>query len=68
MLKPPTSNPQTPMNISNKTLGIMIGGIVPALLYGVSIITMKAGAEYKISTSSYLMVIGIVIFIVGLLY
>ena len=55
------------MNISNNTLGIMIGGIVPALLYGVSIIAMKAGAEYKISTSSYLMVIGIVIFIVGLL-
>ncbi|MDJ0902248.1 MAG: hypothetical protein QNJ55_25945 [Xenococcus sp. MO_188.B8] len=65
--KSSTFNPQTPMNISNNMLGIMIGGILPALLYGVSIIAMKAGAEYKISTSSYLMVIGIVIFIVGLL-
>ncbi|MEM9274980.1 MAG: hypothetical protein AAGA80_18745 [Cyanobacteria bacterium P01_F01_bin.143] len=55
------------MNISNNTLGIIIGGIIPAFLYGVSTITMKAGAEYKISTSTYLMVIGIVIFIVGLL-
>ena len=55
------------MNISNNTLGIMIGGILPALFYGVSTIAMKAGAEYKISTSSYLMVIGIVIFLVGLI-
>ena len=55
------------MNISNNILGIMIGGIAPALLYGVSTITMKAGAEHKISTSTYLMVIGIAIFFVGLL-
>ena len=55
------------MNISNNTLGILIGGIVPAFLYGFFTITMKAGAEYKISTSNYLMVIGIMIFLVGLL-
>jgi len=55
------------MNISHNTLGIIIGGIIPAFLYGFFTITMKAGAEYKISTSNYLMVIGIMIFIVGLL-
>jgi uncharacterized membrane protein len=49
----------------NHTWGIVIGGIIPALLYGLSTITMKAGAESKISTSSYLMAIGVVIFLTG---
>jgi len=52
--------------MSQKILGILIGGIIPALFYGVSAITMKAGSEYKISTSSYLMIIGIAIFITGI--
>jgi glucose uptake protein GlcU len=53
--------------MNNNTLGIILGGLLPALLYGFSAITMKAGAGYKISTPDYLMIIGIVIFLIGLL-
>ncbi|VEP18374.1 conserved membrane hypothetical protein [Hyella patelloides LEGE 07179] len=53
--------------MNNNTLGIVIGGIIPALLYGIFAITMKAGASYKISTSSYLIIIGLVIALTGLL-
>ncbi len=52
--------------MSQKFLGMLIGGIIPALFYGIFAITMKAGAQYKISTSSYLMILGIVIFITGI--
>lgn len=53
--------------MNDNTLGIILGGLIPALLYGFSAITMKAGAGYKISTPDYLMTIGIVIFLTGLL-
>ena len=53
--------------MSNNTLGIILGGLIPALFYGVFAITMKAGAGYKISTSSYLIIIGLVICLTGLL-
>ena len=53
--------------MNNNTLGILIGGVIPALFYGIFTITMKAGASYKISTSSYLIIIGLVIAVVGLL-
>ncbi len=53
--------------MSQKFLGMLIGGIIPALFYGLFAITMKAGSQYKISTSSYLMIIGLVIFITGIL-
>ncbi len=53
--------------MNQKTLGIIIGGLLPSLLYGFSTITMKAGAKYNISTSSYMMIIGVVIFLVGLI-
>ncbi len=53
--------------MSQKFLGMVIGGIIPALFYGLFAITMKAGSQYKISTSSYLMIIGLVIFITDIL-
>jgi glucose uptake protein GlcU len=53
--------------MNNNLLGIILGGLIPAFLYGFSAITMKAGAEYKVSTPNYLMIIGIVIFSIGLL-
>lgn len=53
--------------MNNNTLGIILGGLIPALLYGFSTITMKAGAGYKIDTSNYLIIIGIVIFLTGVL-
>ena len=53
--------------MNNNTSGIILGGIIPALFYGIFAITMKAGASYKISTSSYLVIIGLVISLTGLL-
>ena len=52
--------------MSQKFLGMLIGGVIPALFYGIFAITMKAGTQYKISTSSYLMIIGGVIFLTGI--
>lgn len=52
--------------MNNNTLGLLIGGLVPALLYGLSAIAMKAGAGFKVSTSNYMMIIGVVIFLTGL--
>ena len=53
--------------MNNNTLGIIFGGIIPALFYGLFAITMKAGASYKISTSSYLVIVGLVIAVTGLI-
>ena len=53
--------------MNNNTLGIIVGGIIPALLYGAFAITMKAGSGYKLSTSSFLIIIGLVIAVTGLL-
>jgi uncharacterized membrane protein len=53
--------------MNNNISGIILGGLIPAFLYGFSAITMKAGAGHQISTSNYLMIIGIVIFLIGLL-
>ena len=53
--------------MNNNTLGILVGGIIPALLYGTFAITMKAGSGYKLSTSSFLIIIGLVIALIGLL-
>jgi transporter family protein len=53
--------------MSQKILGMLLGGIIPALFYGISTITMKAGSQHKVSTSSYLMIIGIAIFLTGII-
>lgn len=55
------------MNISNQNLGILLGGVLPALLFGFFAITMKAGATYKISTPFYLVLIGLSIALLGVL-
>ncbi len=52
--------------MNNSTLGLLIGGLIPALFYGLSAIAMKAGAGFKVSTSNYMMIIGVVIFLTGL--
>lgn len=53
--------------MNQNTVGIIVGGLLPSLFYGFSTITMKAGAKYNISTSAYMMIIGITIFVVGLI-
>ena len=52
--------------MNNNTLGLLIGGLIPALFYGLSAIAMKAGAGFKVSTANYMMIIGVVIFLTGL--
>jgi transporter family protein len=51
--------------MSQQTLGILIGGLIPALLYGVSNIFVKAGNQAGISTGVYLLVLGITIAVLG---
>lgn len=51
--------------MSQQTLGIIIGGMIPALLYGVSTIFVKAGNQAGISTGVYLLVLGFTIAIIG---
>lgn len=52
--------------MNNNTLGLLVGGLVPALLYGFSALAMKGGASFKVSTPNYMMIIGVVIFLTGL--
>ncbi|MFT5882589.1 MAG: glucose uptake protein GlcU [Crocinitomicaceae bacterium] len=47
-------------------LGVLIGGIIPALLFGVSGICQKWSNQHGISTGAYLVSIGIGVLCVGL--
>jgi len=48
-----------------QTMGIIIGGIIPAVLYGVSGVFSKASTKAGIGLGIYLFIIGIAITIVG---
>ena len=46
-------------------LGIIIGGIIPALLFGISGICQKLSTQHGISTGAYILSIGIGVVMVG---
>ncbi|ELR96314.1 hypothetical protein [Gloeocapsa sp. PCC 73106] len=52
--------------MSNSTLGIIIGGLAPALLFGVFAILTKASTQYNLGSSSYIILVGIACIIIGL--
>lgn len=52
--------------MSSHVLGIIIGGLVPAILYGVSGIFSKESTKEGIGLGLYLMITGISIAVVGL--
>jgi len=53
--------------MSSQTLGIIIGGFIPAFLYGMSIIFTKASQQAEIGIGPYLVILSMSIFLVGLL-
>jgi drug/metabolite transporter (DMT)-like permease len=52
--------------MSSNTLGLIIGGLAPALLFGVFAILTKASTQYNLGSSFYLVAVGISCVILGL--
>lgn len=53
----------TPM--STRTLALLIGGIVPALLLGLATLFQKLGTQAGIGTGSFLLIVGLTICVCG---
>jgi hypothetical protein len=53
--------------VSNSTLGILIGGLAPALLFGLFAVFTKASSQHLLATSPYLVILGLAITAVGAL-
>ena len=51
--------------MSNTTLGLLVGGLVPALCFGLSGAVQKSAAGAGIATGPYLVVIGLVVAAIG---
>jgi uncharacterized membrane protein len=51
--------------MAKTTLGLLIGGLLPAVLFGVSGVFQKTSARSGIATGPYLMVVGLVVTLVG---
>ena len=47
------------MSYSPHTLGIIIGGLLPALMFGISNVLVKASEEHGISIALYVFVVGV---------
>lgn len=52
--------------MSSNTLGLLVGGLAPALLFGVFAILTKASTQYNLGSSFYIIVVGISCIILGL--
>lgn len=53
------------MAMSETQLGIVVGGIIPAVLFGISGICQKLSNENGISTGAYVVSVGLGVLIVG---
>lgn len=51
----------------NNLLGILIGGLIPALLFGLFAILTKASTQQELNTSIYIITVGFACIILGLL-
>jgi len=51
--------------MSQSQLGILIGGLIPALLFGFSGISQKFSSKFGISTGAYIVTVGIGVLLVG---
>lgn len=51
--------------MSETQLGIVMGGIIPAVLFGISGICQKLSNQYGISTGAYVISVGIGVLLVG---
>ncbi len=54
--------------MSSKLLGLLVGGVLPALLYGVSSVFAKSSTNAGMSVGGHLFFIGIAISATGLLF
>lgn len=54
--------------MTEKQLALLIGGFVPAILFGIAAVFMKLTTRAGIGTGPYLMAIGLSVFIMGALY
>jgi uncharacterized membrane protein len=52
--------------MSSNTLGLLVGGLAPALLFGVFAILTKASTEHNLGSSFYIIIVGISCIILGL--
>ena len=52
--------------MSSNTLGLLIGGLAPALLFGVFAILTKASTQHNLGSSFYIIIVGISCIILGL--
>lgn len=50
-----------------ETIGIIVGGIIPAFLYGVSGLFVKLTNQAGIGVGIYLLIVGVVVSIIGVL-
>jgi hypothetical protein len=53
--------------MSKSTLGLVIGGLLPALLFGLSGVCQKSSARAGISVGPYLLIIGCIVVLAGTL-
>ena len=53
--------------MSDSALGILIGGLIPALLFGLFAIFTKASGQHLLATSPYLVILGLAIATVGVI-
>jgi uncharacterized membrane protein len=51
--------------MQKNTLALLIGGLLPAILFGVSGVIQKTSARAGIGTGPYLIVVGIVVVVMG---
>jgi len=51
--------------MSDTQLGILVGGIIPAILFGVSGICQKLSTQHGISTGAYVVSVGLGVVLVG---
>jgi uncharacterized membrane protein len=53
------------MKMNKTTLGLLVGGLLPAVLFGLSSVFQKTSARAGIGTGPYLVVVGLVVTLVG---
>lgn len=54
--------------MSQSAIGYLIGGFIPAILYGFYNIVQKASSQHKISPGMYLIVVGLCAITIGVAY
>lgn len=54
--------------MKSQTIALLLGGVLPAIFFGVSGVIQKSSAKASIGTGPYLIVVGLVVLLMGLLF